>query len=88
MNPIVKAVENKTDAELIIKDKTKAKSESVSPHSRKKLTNENLFDLTFISETKSPIYIRIKSIPRDSDLGDGNDPVIVEAGDPEEVEDL
>lgn len=88
MNPTVKAVANKTDAELIIKDDTKAKSESVSPHSMKKLVNENLFDLTFVSETKRPIYIRIKSIPGDGGIGDGDEAVIVEAGDPEEEEDI
>ncbi len=80
MNPNVKAVANKTDAELIIKDKKKAKPESVSPHSIKKLVNDNLLDMTFISKTNSPIYIKVKSIVGDGGIGDGDDEVEVEIG--------
>lgn len=87
MNPTVKAVANKTDAELIIKDKKKAKPESVSPHSMKKLTNENLLDITFISKTNKPIYIQIKSIVGNGGVADGDDEVQVVVGDPEEEED-
>lgn len=87
MNPTVKAVENKTDAELIIKDKKKAKPESVSPHSMKKLTNDNLLDITFISKTNRPIYIQIKSVVGNGGVGDGDDEVQVVIGDPEEEED-
>lgn len=86
MNPIVKSVANKTDAELIIKDKKKAKPESVSPHSMKKLVNENLLDITFISKTNKPIYIQIKSIVGNGGVGDGDDVTVV-VGDPEEEED-
>ena len=87
MNPTVKAVANKTDAELIIKDKKKAKPESVSPHSMKKLTNDNLLDMTFISKTNRPIYIQIKSVAGNGGVGDGDDEVQVVVGDPEEEED-
>ncbi len=87
MNPTVKAVANKTDAELIIKDKKKAKPESVSPHSMKKLTNDKLLDMTFISKTNRPIYIQIKSVVGNGGVGDRDDEVQVVIGDPEEEED-
>jgi len=84
MNPTVEAVANKTDAKLIIKDKTKKKPESVSPHSIKKLTNDNLLDMTFISKTNKPIYIRVQSVVGSG--GNGEDRVEVEVGEAEEGE--
>lgn len=84
----VKRVVNKTDAELDVVDTTKKTIEPISPHSMKPLINENLLDLTFVSKTAKPIYIRITSIVGDGDVGDENDPVVVEAGDPDEEEDL
>lgn len=84
----VKRVVNKTDAELDVVDKAKKTIEPVSPHSAKSLVNENLLDLTFVSKTSRPIYIRIKSIVGEGDIGNGDEQVVVEAGDPEEEEDL
>jgi len=84
MNPTVEAVANKTDAKLIIKDKTKKKPESVSPHSIKKLTNDNLLDMTFISKTNKPIYIRVQSVVGNG--GNGEERVEVEVGEAEEGE--
>ncbi|MCG2587981.1 hypothetical protein [Rhodohalobacter sulfatireducens] len=84
MNPTVEAVANKTDSKLIIKDKTKKKPESVSPHSIKKLTNENLLDMTFISKTNKPVYIRVQSVVDDG--GNGEERVEVEVGEAEEEE--
>lgn len=84
MNPVVEAVANKTGAKLIIKDKTRKKPESVSPHSIKKLTNENLLDLTFISDTNKPIYIRVQSIVGNG--GKSDNQVEVEIGEAEDGE--
>ncbi|MDR9365105.1 MAG: hypothetical protein RI575_07190 [Balneolaceae bacterium] len=84
MNPTVEAVANKTDSKLIIKDKTKKKPESVSPHSIKKLTNNNLLDMTFISKTNKPVYIRVQSVVDDG--GNGEERVEVEVGEAEEEE--
>ncbi|NBC05408.1 MAG: hypothetical protein GVY20_17115 [Bacteroidetes bacterium] len=84
MNPTVEAVANKTDAKLIIKDKTKKKPESVSPHSIKKLTNDNLLDMTFLSKTNKPIYIRVQSVVGNG--GNGEERVEVEVGEAEEGE--
>lgn len=84
MNPIVEAVANKTNSKLVIKDKTKKKPESVSPHSIKKLTNENLLDMTFISKTNKPVYIRVQSVVGNS--GGDEDKVEVEIGEAEEGE--
>ena len=85
---VVTRVVNKTDAELDIVDMAKKTVEPISPHSAKSLINENLLDLAFVSKTARPIYIRIKSIIGDGDVGDGDEPVIVETGDPEEEEGL
>lgn len=84
----VKKVVNKSDAELDVIDKGKKGTERIPPHSSKPVPNKNLLDLTFISKTNRPIYIRIKSIPGDGDVGNGDDPVAVETGDPEEEEDI
>ncbi|WP_234567156.1 hypothetical protein [Rhodohalobacter sp. 614A] len=89
----VKQVINNTDAQLDVIDAAKKTIEPISPHSMKPLINENLLDLTFVSKTSSPIFIRITSITGDGDdvdgdVGDGDDPVLVEVGDPEEEEDL
>lgn len=89
----VKQVINNTDTQLDVIDAAKKTIEPISPHSMKPLINENLLDLTFVSKTSSPIFIRITSITGDGDdvdgdVGDGDDPVLVEVGDPEEEEDL
>lgn len=78
----VNKVVNKTDAELVVVNKAKKSTEEVPPHSKKSLTDENLLDLTFISQTKRSIYIQIKSITEDGSVGNG-DEVEVVAGDPE-----
>lgn len=88
---VVKKAVNKTDAELEILDKAQQPVVRVPKHSFKPVPNENLLDLTFVSKTGRPIYIKIRSIIGDGekgDVGDGNDPVVVEAGDPDEEEDL
>lgn len=87
----VKKVANKTDAELDIVDKAKKRVERVPAHSSKPVPNDNLLDITFVSKTGRPIYIKIRSIKGDDDNGDignGDEPVEVVAGDPEEEEDL
>lgn len=82
----VKKVVNKTDAELDVIDKAKKSVEHVPEHSSKPVPNGNLLELTFVSKTGRPIYIKIRSIKGDGDIGNGDDPVIVEAGDPDEEE--
>lgn len=86
---VVRKVVNKTDAELDIIDISQQSVERVPEHSSKPVPNENLLDLTFVSKTGRPIYIKIRSIKGDGDIGNGDDDqVVVEAGDPEEEEDL
>lgn len=84
----VKEVINKTDAELDVVNKAEKSVEPIPPNSSKALSNENLLDLTFVSRTKRPIYIKITSVVGDGDVGDGDEGVIVKAGDPEEEEGL
>lgn len=84
---VVRRVVNKTDAELDIIDSSQS-MQRVPEHSSKPVPNENLLDLTFVSKTGRPIYIKIRSIIGDGDVGDGDEQVVVEAGDPEEEEDL
>lgn len=84
----VKEVINRTDAELVVVDQAKKSFEEIPPHSEKSLTDENLLDLTFVSKTARPIYIKIKSLVGDGNIGDGDDEVQVVTGDPEEEEDL
>lgn len=85
---VVRKVVNKTDAELDIIDNAHQSTERVPEHSSKPVPNENLLDLTFVSKTGRPIYIKIRSLKGDGDVGDGDEQVVVEAGDPEEEEDL
>lgn len=88
---VVTKVVNKTDAELDIVDSAHQSTERVPEHSSKPVPSENLLDLTFVSKTGRPIYIKIRSIIGDDDnegIGDDDEAVIVEAGDPEEEEDL
>lgn len=87
---VVRKVVNKTDAELDIIDTSQQTMERVPEHSSKPVPNENLLDLTFVSKTGRPIYIKIRSIKGDGDNGDignGDDEVEVKIGDIEEEED-
>ena len=85
---VVRKVINKTDAELDILDKEQQSTERVPEHSSKPVPNENLLNLTFVSKTGRPIYIKIRPIKGDDeDIGNGDDEVVVEVGDPEEEED-
>lgn len=84
---VVRKVVNKTDAELDIIDNSQQSTERVPEHSSKPVPNENLLNLTFVSKTGRPVYIKIRSIKGDDDIGNGDDdPVVVEAGDPDEEE--
>lgn len=82
----VKRVVNKTDAELDIVDSAQQSTERIPEHSSKPVPGENLLDLTFVSKTGRPIYIKIRSLKGDEDIGNGDEPVEVEAGDEEEEE--
>lgn len=83
----VKRVVNKTDAEVDVLDSSKKSIERINPGSSKNLPADNLLDLTFVSKTSRPVYIRIKSIVGDGDIGNGdNEPVEVVVGDNEEEE--
>jgi len=83
---VVRKVVNKTDAELDIIDNLHQSTERVPEHSSRPVPNENLLDLTFVSKTGRPIYIKIRPIKGDGDDGDGNTPVEVETGDSEQEE--
>lgn len=83
---VVTKVVNKTDAELDIVDNAHQSTERVPEHSSKPVPSENLLDLTFISKTGRPIYIKIRSLKGDGDIGNGDEPVEVEVGDDEEEE--
>lgn len=85
---VVKEIVNKTDAELDVINKPQQSVERVPEHSSKPVPNENLLNLTFVSKTGQPIYIKIRSVKGDDDgdIGNGDEPVFVEAGDPDEEE--
>lgn len=86
---VVRRVVNKTDAECDIIDKAQQSVKRVPEHSSKPVPNENLLDLTFVSKTGRPIYIKIRSIIGDGDVGNGENQVEVVVGDDEEeIEDL
>lgn len=87
---VVRKVVNKTDAELDIIDRTQQSTERVPEHSSRPVPNENLLNLTFVSKTGRPIYLKIRPVKGDDngDIGNGDTPVEVEAGDPDEEEDL
>lgn len=80
---VVRKVVNKTDAELDIIDNAQKSKEPVPEHSSKPVPNENLLDLTFVSKTGRPIYIKIRSVIGDGDIGNGDEPVEVRVGDSE-----
>lgn len=83
---VVKSIVNNSDAELDVIDMAQKTVEKVDPNTTKAGPDKNLLDLTFVSQTGRPIYIRIKSIVGDGDIGDDDGDVEVITGDPEQEE--
>lgn len=80
---LVEEVLNNTDAELDVKNSSTKSEVSIAPKSSENLQGADLLDLTFVSQTSQPVFIKIVPIEGESVTADDT-PVNVEAGDPED----